>query len=149
MKSLLLTLLIAIVIVFNGNAQSIVGTFSNVWEAPSGESLTYEITLNEDGTFYFESLRTFLNSEEKTETASGKWKMDNHLLVLTTDLKDKSSELISGLNDSKARYVSISPRHPKFNSLKSSLKFFQSDVFYAKEMELFKDQASVTSSDNK
>lgn len=147
MKSFLLTLLFSITLVLNFSAQSIVGTFSNVWEAPSGESLTYTLTLHEDGTFDFESIRTFLNSEKEIKNASGKWKLNSHLLVLNVDLNDESNKLLSGLNDSKAKYVSISPRHPDFNSLKPSLRFFQSNVFYAKDMELFKEAESVTSTE--
>jgi hypothetical protein len=45
----------------------------------------------------------------------------------------------------KARYVSVSPRNPKFNLVKPSLKFYSSEVFFAKDMELIKTDESVSS----
>ncbi len=151
MKSIIF-LMIACTSLFSVNAQtasSITGTYINMWESNSGEALNYTLTLEADGSFIFQSKRSFANIEsEKTLTATGSWKLQNQLLVLLADPNDtNSNELTLQLNNTKARYVSISSRNPNFNLVKPSLKFYKSEVFYAKDMELIKEETSVTKSD--
>lgn len=145
MKTILLILLI-IFTSFSGLAQSIEGVYYNKWEAPSGESLAYTLHLHDDGTFVFSSDRTYLDAyPDQTLKAKGTWQMDGHLLILEAD-EDQSehSEFAGDLNKSKARYLSLSPRNPKFNLVKPSFKFFESNIFFAKDMELFKTDINVT-----
>lgn len=146
MKTILLTLVISFSTLFNCFSQTIEGTYSNIWTSPSGESLSYELTLNEDGTFKFTSTQSYLSSDVTTMHAEGTWKIQNYLLVLNTEGNSDAKELASRLNNSKARYVSVSPRNPNFNLMKPSLKFYKSDVFFAKEMALQKDDTTITSS---
>lgn len=132
-------------VVFTINAQSADGTYTNKWVAPSGESLAYNLTLDLDGTFLFQSIRTFKESiPDEINYTSGTWTLENHLLTLkTTDAIDK---ITSDINMNKARYVSVSNRNPKFNNTKPFFTFFESKVFYAKNMQLFKteDKLSIT-----
>lgn len=146
MKATILLFAITLFTIFPAHSQSIVGTYTNTWESKSGEALVYTLTLNEDSTFEFQSERTLLAPDsEITSEASGTWKLNGHLLVLSTDSND---ELSSGLNNCKARFVNISPRNPKFNLVKPSLKFYPSEVFYAKNMKLNKEESTVTSIDS-
>lgn len=128
---------------------SIAGTYMNLWESNSGEALKYTLTLDADGSFIFQSTRSFAHIEsEKTLTATGTWKLQNLLVVLLTDVNDiNGNELALQLNNTKARYVGISSRNPNFNLVKPSLKFYKSEVFYAKDMDLLKEETSVTKSD--
>lgn len=129
------------------SAQTIEGTYANKWKAPTGESIKYSLTLHEDGNFIFSTVRTY--SEElpdKIVSAKGTWNLNGHLLELNT-ANDTESEnaLQDKLDMTKARYNSVSKRHPKFNLMKPSLKFYHSEVFYAKDMELVKTDDDVTS----
>jgi hypothetical protein len=127
------------------NAQTIEGIYSNKWESPSGEAIAYNLILNSDGTFKFQSTKTYMDAiPNKTIEAEGTWDLDGHLLVLTTS--EHSNELASDLDMNKARYVTVSPRNRKFNLANPSLKFYKSKVFYAKDMELFKTESCITTS---
>lgn len=147
MRSLLLLFIITLT-AFSTKAQTIEGTYANKWEGGSGEAIAYSLTLNDEGTFSFTSTRTFLdNVPDKRVEAIGTWTLDGHLLVLCTDNKDtEMTPLQSQLHLNKARFISISPRNPKFNILKPSIKFYTSEVFYAKDMELVKTELEVSSS---
>lgn len=130
----------------NANSQIVEGLYSNKWESPTGEAIAYNLALNEDGTFTFQSIRTFLDDvPNKTLETQGTWSLDGHLLVLTTNMD--SNILSTELNKNKARFISVSPRNPNFNLVKPSLKFYESGVFYAKDMELFKTETSMTSTE--
>lgn len=145
MKSLFISLALIFLLAGSANCQNIEGTYTNKWEAKSGESISYNLTLKEDGTFKFQSTRTFLASTtDNTLAAEGIWKLDGRLLILQTN--EKNNELSSKLNMNKARYMTVSPRNPQFNLAKHSFKFYESDVFYAKDMELIKTDVNLTSS---
>lgn len=129
------------------SAQTIEGTYANKWKAPTGESIKYSLTLHEDGNFIFSTIRTY--SEElpdKIVSAKGTWNLKGHLLELNTS-NDMESEnaLQEQLDMTKARFNSVSKRHPNFNIIKPSLKFYHSEVFYAKDMELVKREENVSS----
>jgi len=126
-------------------AQTVEGTYTNSWQAKSGEGISYNLTLHIDGTFTFQSISSYMDPvHDKTVETQGTWSLEDHLLLLTT--KGNSNELASNLNLNRARYTSVSPRNPRFNLVKPSFKFYKSDVFYAKDMELLKSEYSVTSS---
>ena len=145
MKTLLL-LFIIVSSALTSSAQAIEGIYNNKWESPSGEAIAYKLTLNEDGTFMFQLTRTYLDSlSHSIEKTEGSWILVDHLLTLKTN--DITNALSSELNMSKARFISISPRNPNFNLVNPSLKFYESNVFYAKDMELIKTKSSVTSSE--
>ena len=146
MKTVLL-FFILINVAFPAIAQPIEGTYSNKWEAPSGESIEYSLTLHNDGNFIFSTIRTYLEElPEKIVSAKGTWNLNGHLLELNTSVDSETDNTLAlKLDMSKARYNYISKRNPKFNLVKPSLKFYSSEVFYAKDMELVKTEDKVTS----
>ncbi len=148
MRTVLLFFLVALT-ALSTTAQSIYGTYSNKWEASSGEAIEYSLTLLENGNFVFISTRTHLDAiPDKKLKAKGTWQLDGHLLVLITATnEDSENTLEANLDMNKAKFKSVSPRNPDFNLVKPSLKFYESNVFYAKDMELIKTDASVTSLD--
>ena len=146
MKSLIL--FIALTFTFSTiQSQEIEGTYANKWLANTGEGIEYTLTLNAEGTFTFNYTRMYKDEHPDTNVqVNGNWKMENHLLVLDTDITiEDDHKIAAGLNSNKARFVSVSPRNPNFNLVKPSLKFYASDVFYAKDMELIKT-SSITAS---
>lgn len=147
MKSLLLIFLTTLATI-TMHAQDIEGTYSNKWVSKTGEGIEYVLTLNEDGNFLFNYTRMYRNADETNIEVQGTWSLENHLLVLNADDdSEKENMIAAGLDLNKARFVSVSPRNPKFNLVKPSLKFYESEVFYAKDMELIKTEVTVTSRD--
>ena len=147
MKSLLLFIALTFTIT-TIQSQEIEGTYANKWLANTGEGIEYTLTLDTEGTFTFDYTRMYKDEVPDTNVkVNGTWKMEGHLLVLDTDTtNDDNHKIASGLNLNKARFVSVSPRNPNFNLVKPSLKFYSSDVFYAKDMELIKTESTITAS---
>ncbi len=145
MKSLLL-FFASILTLFTTHAQDIQGVYANKWLSNAGEGIEYTLALKPDGQFTFTYKRLYLDSNPDTEIeVKGTWDLDGHLLVLDTNDEAESENFVaSGLDLNKARFVSVSPRHPNFNLVKPKLEFYESKVFYAKNMELIKTEASVT-----
>lgn len=146
MKYLLLFLFISFTI--NLQSQEIQGTYANKWVSDSGEGIQYNLTLQNDGQFVFEYIRIYKEEIEDAVTqVKGNWNFENNLLTLSTESNDNDEQLSESLNSNKAKYMSISPRNPNFNLVKPSLKFYESDVFYAKDMELIKTESTITSTE--
>lgn len=144
MKSILL--LLVTFITFSIQSQTVEGTYSNKWLSNSGEGVQYTLTLHENEQFTFEYIRMYMDEDmNKTVTIEGTWRMEDHLLVLDTDESQHDNNIASGLDLNKARFVSLSPRNPNFNLVKPLLKFYESDVFYAKDMELIQTSTTVSS----
>lgn len=149
MKTLLLSIVITCSCFLSALSQTIEGTYTNKWESSNGEFVAYTLTLNPDASFTFNSYQKFLGQEEeKRTTAKGTWKFENYLLVLATgESNETDTVLIANLNNSKARYTKVSTRKVNASGEKPSLKFYKSDVFYAKGMALYKQESSVTAVD--
>jgi hypothetical protein len=148
MKKLILFFTIVLTVV-NSHSQNIEGTYSNKWVSNSGEGKEFVLRLNEDGNFTFNYIRMYRDSDSNTKIeVQGSWVLDGHLLVLNSNnSNEEDNHIASGLNLNKARFISVSPRNPNSNMVKSSLKFFESDVFYAEDMELIKTSSTVSAVD--
>ena len=149
MKTITLFLFLTLSI-FTLQAQNVEGTYANKWISEKGEGMAYTLTLQDDGTFTFYYTRKYIGSHpDKNEEIRGNWNLDGHLLVLNTNEEESTDpQFAAELNANKARFVSISPRHPKFNLVNPTLEFFRSDVFYLKGMELIKSDQDITSTDS-
>jgi hypothetical protein len=146
MKSLILILAITLTS-FTALSQNVEGTYANKWVSNTGEGIEYMLTIEANGHFTFNYTRIHLDQHpDRKVKVQGTWSLDGHLIVLKTNKSsDADSDIVSGLDLNKARYVSVSPRNPKFNLVKPSLKFYSSEVFFAKDMELIKTDESVSS----
>ena len=148
MKALLLSLFAFLIISITASSQTMEGTYTNTWESTAGGALTYTLILNPDNTFQFVSHRIYESSHPSNlTTVVGTWENNNRLLILVTDSSPDDIELVKRLNKNKARFKAYSPRHRKYGQIKPSLRFYESKVFYAKEMTLHKeDDNTVVSS---
>lgn len=148
MKHLFLPVVVALCALSTSFSQNMQGIYANTWASSDQESLSYTLALNEDGTFTFESFQTYIGSPDKIVNVQGKWENDGALLFLRTDpSQDPNNTMIAEINNTKARLISLSPRHPDFHLVKPTLEFHKSEVFFAKGMELKKQESSVSASD--
>lgn len=146
MKTLLLSVAIFFCALFTAFSQNMQGIYTNTWVSSDKESLSYTLSLKEDGSFIFESFRTYIGTPDIITKAQGTWKHHGVLLELTTEVTNgEENSLAAELNNTKARFVSLSPRHPDFNLVKPTLEFTKSEVFYAQGMELRKQDSKVSS----
>lgn len=145
MKNLLCTLVVTLCALTTTFSQNMKGIYANTWAASEQESISYTLALNEDGTFAFQSYQVYIGSPDKIVKVMGRWESNGVLLsLITVPSTDPDNPLIVGLNNSKARLISLSPRHPDFNLVKPTLEFAKSDVFYVQGMELKKQESTVS-----
>ncbi len=104
----------------------------------SNAFIEYKLELRPDNTFVFHFFRKNYCDicEEENQFGKGTWSMNNNSLLLTIDPRTDIDEKFSlDLNDSRARLIT------KQNSegiKREVLKFFDSNIFWVKSMELQK-----------
>lgn len=111
----------------------------------SDDTITkWTLTLHEDGTFLYHFLRDLsavskANIEENFY-GKGTWKAEGNLVFFYTDKKTDMDETYNiNFTNSNARYITKSPRDKSDKIVKTALRFYESDLFYIKGLELFKE----------
>lgn len=141
MQKLLVLLLIPISFITSAQSDKYVGKYEIVHETPNA-NISYDIVLNPNGTFLFHSYRQVFIAESKEENSYGKgvWKPQKNNLVyfFTNHKNDLDATHTLNLNNTKARFISKSPRDKSDRVIKTALKFYESELFWVKGLELFK-----------
>ncbi|WP_194419546.1 hypothetical protein [Muriicola marianensis] len=105
--------------------------------------IEYTLTLNPDGTFFFHSFRDHKKGiPEKTHTyGKGIWRMDGIVVSFSTDQKEDIDEKHTlDFTNSKARFITKSPRDKTDRTVKTRLQFFKSDIFWVEKLEILKSE---------
>ena len=103
--------------------------------------LEYTLSLKTDGTFLFHSYRKINDgAPEEHWYGKGKWAVEkkNQLFFYISKDTDLDEKYTLNFSKTKARYVSVSPRDISGSSIKTSLIFYSSEIFWVKGMKLFK-----------
>jgi len=115
------------------------GNYEYKFESNKGEILEYKLSLNSDGTFLFHSYRNILTNPEENSYGKGKWKAEKTIIFFYTDSEfDLTEKYILNFNNSKARFISKSPRDKSDRIIKTNLRFYESEMFWVSGMKLFK-----------
>ncbi|WP_157805266.1 copper resistance protein NlpE N-terminal domain-containing protein [Confluentibacter citreus] len=105
------------------------------------EGIQYTLTLNEDHTFKFHFFRKpkGANNPQENYYAKGTWASENNSIFFDAeDVLDLNEEYTLNLKNSKARFNTKSPRDVSARVVKTSIKFYDSELFWVKGLELFK-----------
>jgi len=135
-----LFLLLGFFICSNLFAQS--GVYKKEPKNFDGTKIKRTLTLNEDGTFLYHFLRDVsavskVNTEENYY-GKGTWIGEGKSVVLFSKETDNLNGLYTeNLNNSKARYITKSPRDTSDKVVKTALRFYESENI--KGLELFKE----------
>lgn len=138
MKKLLFISLLALI--SQVSAQSIAGQYEVIYDATNGY-ISYELVLNPDGRFSFHFYRKSdcATCVEENQYGRGRWEATAKKLTLITDPDtDVNEDFVLDLNGSKAHFIFKSPRDKTDRVVKTRLKFYESDIFWVKGMEIFK-----------
>lgn len=125
-------------------AQSGVYIIDHTQDMVDNTKTKWTLTLNEDGTFRYHFLRD-LSAVSKANTeenfyGKGSWKADKNIVFFYSDKKNDLNEKHTiDFTNSKARYTTKSPRDTSDKIVKTSIRFYESDIFYIKGLELFKE----------
>ncbi len=114
-------------------------TVDGTYERRVGTILIDTLVLKPDGTFTYHNYQKFDKpNPDKNRYANGTWKMEKNILMLYSEVKVDSVIKPLNFNNSKARYIFKSPRDKSDKVVKTALKFYESEIFWIKGMELFK-----------
>jgi len=106
-----------------------------------GNILKWTLSLKEDGLFLYHFLRDISGEANPEENFYGKgtWKVEGKIVSFSTKPSDLNDDFTVNLNNSKARYITKSPRDTSDKVVKTALRFYQSELFYIKGLHLFKE----------
>lgn len=108
-----------------------------------GTIIKWTLTLNEDGTFLYHFLRDLSSISkpniEENYYGKGTWVLEGKLVILHSNKTDDLNEQYTiNLNNSKARYITKSPRDTSDRVIKTALRFYEPEASHIKGLELFK-----------
>lgn len=141
MKTIRLILIPFLILGFSASAQ--VGMYSKNPNLKDGNEIFWTIELKADGTFkyhFFRDVRavSIENKEVENFYAYGTWILEDiHTIAFYADTTKRNDE---NLNNSKARYITKSPRDNTDRIIIPSLRFFKSESSYIKGLQLFKEE---------
>jgi hypothetical protein len=105
--------------------------------------IEYRLTLNQDGSFAFHAYSKSSDKigipEASNKYGRGTWSFqDRKVLFYTNPEKDMDEKYTLNFANSRAHFMTKSPRSQSDRAFKTRLKFFESDIFWIKGLEIFK-----------
>lgn len=103
--------------------------------------IEYTLTLNEDGTFLFHSYSNNTSGipQEVDTYGKGTWNSEDNVISFYSDAeKDVDGKHTLNFTDTKARFMTRSVRSISDKPIKTRLKFYTSEIFWIKGIEIFK-----------
>ncbi len=126
-----------------GNMIAQSGVYVNEPKNSDGTKIKWTLTLNEDGTFIYHFLRDLsaISKPNKEENFYGKgtWVLEGKIVTLLSKNEDLNEHYTVNLNNSKARYITKSPRDKSDKIVKTALRFYESETSHIKGLELYKE----------
>jgi hypothetical protein len=101
----------------------------------------YKLTLNPDGTFFFSYYSYIKNGipPEKKKSAQGKWTVDKNVVTFFSSKQlDTDNKETLDFTNTKARFITKSPRNKTDQVIKTRLQFLESDIPWMSTIEMFK-----------
>jgi hypothetical protein len=141
MKSLLTILILIFNLSLFAQADKPTGDYALKLGKEDSNLFEYNLTLNEDGTFLFHYYSNILkgNPPEVNKYGKGKWTMLNNVITFSSDKqKDFDDKNTLDFTNSKARFVTKSPRDQTDKIVKTRIKFFESEISWIKTIDLLK-----------
>ena len=120
-------------------SESIQGTYQ-LEHKGSNADLKRTLILNADGTFLFHNYENHDGGipPEKNSFGKGTWTSENKVIYFYNSSSDIDQKHTLNFNNSKARFNSKSPRDKSNRAVITSIRFFESDIFWIKGMTLIK-----------
>jgi hypothetical protein len=123
-------------------SQSGVYIIDHTQNRSDGTITKWTLTLKEDGSFLYHFLRDISGEVNPEENFYGKgtWSAKKNLVFFYTDKEmDLDEKYTVDFTNSKARYITKSSRDKSDKVVKTALRFYESDLFYIKGLQLFKE----------
>lgn len=117
------------------------GDYKLAIETKDNNLLEYQLHLSQDGTFTFHYYSNIKNGipPEVNKYGKGKWAIENNVISFISDKQqDIDNKYTLDFTNSKARFITKSPRDKTDQIVKTRLQFLKSDIFWMKKIEVFK-----------
>jgi len=100
----------------------------------------YKLNLYEDGTFTFHSFTYIALPPQKIDKyGKGTWELDDKIVSFHVNKqKDIDNNHTLDFSNSRARFITKSPRDKTNRIIKTSLQFFESKIFWIKRLKILK-----------
>lgn len=141
MKTLFTILILLSNLTLFSQVDKVIGDYQLLFKYKEGDLKEWKLTLNEDGTFFFQhhSNVKFDVPSEKNIYGKGTWTMENNVISFFSDKqKDIDKKNTLDFTNSKARFITKSPKNKTDQIIKTRIHFLKSDIFWMKRTELFK-----------
>ena len=118
-----------------------IGDYKLAIETTDNNVFEYQLTLSQDGTFSFHYYSKIKNGTppEVNKYGKGKWTVENDLISFFSDKqKDIDKKNTLDFTNSKARFITKSPRDKTDQIIKTRLQFLKSEIFWMVKIEIFK-----------
>ena len=140
MKTILFFAFFAYSFFLSAQTEKMIGQYEMKFEASNG-LIIYKLALNLDETFVFH-LYSYINQKiepkDENQYAKGTWKCEKGLIFFSTDSNDLDEKFKLDFNNSKARFISKSPRDQSSRDIKTSIRFYESELSWLKGVTLIK-----------
>ena len=131
MKQFLIIIFFSLSINSSAQSEHIFGNYEKTFEA-TNNLIIYKLTLNADGTFAFHSYSYIdqkIEPKDKNLYAKGTWKSEKNLIFFSAGSNDFDEKHTLDFNNTKARFITKSPRDKSDREIKTSLLFYESDIW--------------------
>ena len=119
----------------------VIGDYKLALKTTDNDAFEYQLTLSKDGTFFFHYYSNIKlgSPPEVNKYGKGKWTMENNVISFFCDKqKDIDEKNTLDFTNSKARFITKSPRDKTDQIIKTRLQFLKSDIFWMARIEMFK-----------
>lgn len=141
MKAIFTLLILASSLTSFSQTDKVIGDYKLAIETTDNNAFEYQLTLSQDGTFFFHYYSK-MKQGTPTETnkyGKGKWTIEKDVISFFSDKqKDINEKNILDFTNSKARFITKSPRDKTDQIIKTRLQFLKSEIFWIAKIEMFK-----------
>lgn len=141
MKAIYTVLILMFNLTSFSQSNMVAGDYALTLETKENDLFEYELTLSQDGTFFFHYYSTIKRGipPEKHKYGKGTWNEEKNVISFLADNQtdfDKKHTL--DFTNSKARFVIKSPRDKSDRIIKTRIIFLESDIFWTKSIDMLK-----------
>jgi len=121
------------------NAQDVAGNYEVIYESTNALIID-KLILNADGTFVFHEYDRHEGGDppERNKYAKGTWSADNNIISFFASVSDIDDKHQLNFNNTKARFISKSPRDKSVRVIETSIRFFESEISWIKSRTFLK-----------
>ncbi|MEN9907386.1 MAG: hypothetical protein RLZZ540_527 [Bacteroidota bacterium] len=141
MKTIFTLLILISNLTLFSQTQDVVGNYKLTLGAKDSSSFEYEVTLDQDGTFsfhYYSNIKQGI-PPEVNKYGKGNWTIKNNVISFFSDKqKDFDEKFTLDFTNTKARFVTKSPRDKSDKIIKTQLRFLDSEIFWMRRIDIDK-----------